>query len=84
MGFLVTPIALFLTNTYVFAWDALLELSNQVLPKRKKGHVVPEGHPGCGGNWPEFIPPGEGDSRCACPALNALANHGAAYNTFSD
>ncbi|KAJ7452007.1 Chloroperoxidase, partial [Mycena latifolia] len=25
---------------------------------------------------PEYIPPGVGDSRSACPALNALANHG--------
>ncbi|KAF8352012.1 Chloroperoxidase [Amanita rubescens] len=66
MVFLLTPIALFFNNTYVFTWDALLELSNQVLPKRKKGHVVPE----------EYIAPKEGDSRCACPALNALANHG--------
>ena len=84
MVFLLTPIALFFNNTYVFTWDALLELSNQVLPKRKEGHVVPEGHPGSGGKWPEYIAPKEGDSRCACPALNALANHGADYNTFSD
>ncbi|KAF8719041.1 hypothetical protein AX14_011541 [Amanita brunnescens Koide BX004] len=38
--------------------------------------MVAEGHPGHGGKWPEFIPPKDGDSRCACPALNALANHG--------
>ncbi|KAK2460835.1 hypothetical protein APHAL10511_007305 [Amanita phalloides] len=76
MVFLITPVARFFDNTFVFTWDALLELSNLVLPKRKEGHVVPEGHPGFGGQWPEYIPPGEGDSRSACPALNALANHG--------
>jgi len=45
-------------------------------PKKKIGYVVPEGHPGFGGIWPEFIPPKDGDSRSACPALNAMANHG--------
>jgi len=84
MVFLITPIARFLNNTYIFTWDALLELSNQVLPKRKEGHVVPEGHPGFGGIWPEYIPPNEGDSRCCCPGLNAFANHGADNNVFSD
>ncbi len=84
MVFLITPIARFFNNTYIFTWDALLELTNQVLPKRKEGHVVPEGHPGFGGNWPEYIPPKEGDSRCCCPGLNAFANHGTDYNMFSD
>ena len=77
MVFLITPVAHFFTNVYVFTWDAALELTNLVLPKRKMGHVVLEGHPGFGGEWPEFKPPQDGDSRCACPALNALANHGA-------
>ncbi|KAF8352008.1 Chloroperoxidase [Amanita rubescens] len=76
MVFLITPIARFFNNTYIFTWDALLELTNQVLPKRKEGHVVPEGHPGFGGIWPEYIPPKDGDSRCCCPGLNAFANHG--------
>jgi hypothetical protein len=60
----------------VLAWDIALVLGNAVLPKRKKGQCVPPGHPGAGGEWPEFVPPKEGDSRCACPALNAMANHG--------
>jgi hypothetical protein len=77
MVFLITPIARFFNNAYVFTWDAMLELSNQVLPKRKVGQVVIEGHAGFAGKWPEFIPPKDGDSRSACPALNALANHGA-------
>ncbi|KAF8635726.1 hypothetical protein AX15_000342 [Amanita polypyramis BW_CC] len=76
MVFLITPIAHFFDNTFVFTWDALLELANLVLPKRKEGHVVLEGHPGFGGKWPEYISPKDGDSRSACPALNALANHG--------
>jgi hypothetical protein len=48
------------------------------------GHVTPEGEPGAGGNWPEYIPPKEGDSRCCCPALNALANHGESYDSPSN
>ncbi|KAG1722647.1 Chloroperoxidase, partial [Suillus paluster] len=44
--------------------------------QRRIGHVTPEGHPGYGGHWPEFRFPQETDSRCACPALNAMANHG--------
>ena len=79
MVFLITPVAHFFTGVYVFTWDAALELTNLVLPKRKVGRVVLEGHPGFGGEWPEFKPPQEGDSRCACPALNALANHGAGH-----
>ncbi|KAH9854619.1 chloroperoxidase-like protein [Lenzites betulinus] len=57
-------------------WDVLLTLFNHVVPKRSVGRVVKEGRAGFGGKWPEYIPPGEGDSRCSCPALNALANHG--------
>ena len=79
MVFLITPVAHFFNNAYVFTWDAVLELTNLVLPKRKVGRVVLEGHPGFGGAWPEFKPPQDGDSRCACPALNALANHGAGH-----
>jgi hypothetical protein len=44
--------------------------------KRKVGRVTPKGQPGEGGVWPEYIPPRKGDSRCSCPALNAMANHG--------
>jgi len=59
-----------------FTWDMGLTVVNIVTPNRREGHVTPEGHPGFGGKWPEYIPPGEGDSRCSCPALNAMANHG--------
>ncbi|KAJ8517165.1 heme-thiolate peroxidase [Pleurotus djamor] len=64
------------TTAWILGWDVVLTLCNVVLPQRKIGHVTPKGKPGEGGKWPEFVPPKEGDSRCACPALNAMANHG--------
>ncbi|KAH7915896.1 Chloroperoxidase [Hygrophoropsis aurantiaca] len=68
------------TNTFfdagIISWDVLLTLLNLVQRKRREKHVTPEGHPGYGGHWPEFRPAQEGDSRCSCPALNAMANHG--------
>jgi len=60
----------------VLVWDVSLTLINLVTPNRKVEHVTPKGHPGADGVWPEFIAPKEGDSRCCCPALNAMANHG--------
>ncbi|KAF8902549.1 heme-thiolate peroxidase [Gymnopilus junonius] len=74
--FLVTPIYRTLQNLVVFSWDFILATLNLLTPKRKIGHVIPEGHPGAGGKWPEYVAPREGDSRCSCPALNAMANHG--------
>ncbi|KAG6810652.1 hypothetical protein H0H92_010915 [Tricholoma furcatifolium] len=65
-----------LCRIYVAVWDIGLTLINLVTPKRKVGQVTPAGHPGADGKWPEYIPPKEGDSRCCCPALNAMANHG--------
>ena len=58
------------------SWDLSLSVVNFIIPARHEGKVTPEGHPGFGGKWPEFVPPKEGDSRCSCPALNAMANHG--------
>lgn len=58
-------------------WDLALILYNLVAPERDVGKVTPAGCPGAGGKWPEYIAPKEGDSRCSCPALNAMANHGA-------
>jgi len=60
----------------LFTWDASLTVINVITPKKKQGHVVPKGCPGFGGKWPEYIAPNKDDSRCSCPALNALANHG--------
>jgi hypothetical protein len=60
----------------VFLWDLSLTLINLVTPNRAVGKVTLEGHPGFGGKWPEYIPPKEGDSRCSCPGMNAMANHG--------
>ncbi|KAL4061672.1 Chloroperoxidase [Scleroderma citrinum] len=70
--------AIYKTYLYsgIFTWDALLALLNLVRFNRPVGKVTPEGHPGYGGYWPEHRPPQEGDSRCSCPALNAMANHG--------
>jgi len=63
-----------LLRTGVF--DTAYTLTNLVAPSRKVGEVTPAGCPGAGGKWPEYIPPRDGDSRCSCPALNAMANHG--------
>ena len=74
--FLLTPIYRIFQNLFVFTWDFGLTLLNLVLPNRKVGHVTPVGKPGAGGVWPPYVPSQEGDSRCSCPALNAMANHG--------
>jgi hypothetical protein len=63
-----------LASTFVV--DAGVTLYNVVTPQLPKGSVIPPGHPGHGGQWPEFQPAKEGDSRSPCPALNAMANHG--------
>jgi len=63
-------------NLFVFLWDAVLAICNLLAPKHKPGHVVPPHAPGHNLKWPEFVPPKEGDSRSACPMLNAMANHG--------
>ncbi|KAH9053581.1 Cloroperoxidase [Lactarius vividus] len=60
----------------LMSWDFSLAIINIFTFKRKIGKVTPKGTPGEGGVWPEYIPPREGDSRCSCPALNAMANHG--------
>jgi len=74
--FIVTPVLKVVQDLCVFTWDFGLVLVNAVTPSRKIGHVTPEGTPGAGGKWPEYVAPKEGDSRCSCPALNAMANHG--------
>jgi hypothetical protein len=66
----------FFSDVALLTWDTGLTLANLVIPNRREGKVTPEGHPGFDGKWPEFISPKEGDSRCSCPALNAMANHG--------
>lgn len=65
-----------LTDLAVIAWDNAIALLNLVTPNYKEGTVVPVGAPGHGGKWPEYVAPKEGDSRSACPMLNAMANHG--------
>ena len=61
-----------LTDLFVMTWDLWLAALNILLPKHKAGHVVPAGVPGHNGKWPKYIAPGEGDSRSACPMLNAM------------
>ncbi|KAG0702216.1 Chloroperoxidase [Suillus ampliporus] len=75
MGF-VSSVSHFVFDVGIVSWDVLLTLLNLVRRKRRIGHVTPEGHPGYGRHWPEFRSPQETDSRCACPALNAMANNG--------
>lgn len=65
-----------LTDLAVITWDNALFLLNLVSPNLKKGEVVPKGCPGHGKKWPAYVAPTDGDSRSACPMLNALANHG--------
>ena len=60
----------------VATWDLYLAFLNVVSPSRKVGHVTLAGHPDFDGKWPEYVTPKEGDSRSACPGLNAMANHG--------
>ncbi|KAL1707752.1 Chloroperoxidase [Schizophyllum commune] len=57
-------------------WDIYLNIANLLTPNAKPGRLIPSGMPGAGGKWPEFVPSKAGDSRCSCPALNAMANHG--------
>ncbi|KAJ7743576.1 hypothetical protein B0H16DRAFT_1664123 [Mycena metata] len=52
-----------LHTVYLFTWDTGIAVANLIAPTRKWGAIVPRGNPE------------EGDSRCCCPALNALANH---------
>jgi len=74
--FLVSILSTVVQILYIFTWDFLLTLINIVRFNRRKGHVTPRGAPGVGGKWPAYVAPKVGDSRSACPALNALANHG--------
>ncbi|THH08875.1 heme-thiolate peroxidase [Bondarzewia mesenterica] len=60
----------------ILTWDFGLFIYNLFAPLRVPGKVTPVGHPGAGGKWPEYVAPKEGDSRCSCPAMNTLANHG--------
>jgi len=63
-------------NLVVFVWDNTCAILNLVTPKLEPGNVVPQGAPGHGQKWPPYVPPKAGDSRSACPMLNAMANHG--------
>ncbi|KAJ3478834.1 heme-thiolate peroxidase [Meripilus lineatus] len=76
LSVIFSKIAKLFGAVFFFSWDATLALLNLIIPNYKPHAVVAAGSPGHGGLWPEYVPPKEGDSRCSCPALNALANHG--------
>ncbi|KZM20048.1 uncharacterized protein EKO05_0009824 [Ascochyta rabiei] len=65
-----------LVDLSVMTWDFGLFLANLLLPAHPPNKVIAAGIPGHAGKWPEYTPPREGDSRSACPMLNAMANHG--------
>jgi len=60
------------TDLFVMTWDLWLAALNILLPKHKSGQVVAAGVPGHNGKWPEYVAPRKGDSRSACPMLNAM------------
>ncbi|KAH9903475.1 chloroperoxidase-like protein [Cubamyces lactineus] len=68
---LVSTVQGVLTYASMFLLDLLFTLCNLLTPNKPLGDVVPGG-----GQWPQYIPPRQGDSRCSCPALNVMANHG--------
>ncbi|KAJ7292000.1 Chloroperoxidase [Mycena rebaudengoi] len=72
----LTKVATFFQIFSIFALDVWLTFINLVTPKQKIGSVIAHGNPGAGGKWPAYVAPQKGDSRSACPALNAMANHG--------
>ncbi|KAM0721935.1 hypothetical protein Q7P37_002860 [Cladosporium fusiforme] len=76
MGVITQKITKIIMELMVMTWDLGLAALNLVLPKREYGNVVPAGVPGHHGRWPAYVAPREGDSRSACPMLNAMANHG--------
>jgi hypothetical protein len=65
-----------LLKIYILSWDIPITLLNIVLPQRPVGKVIRKGYPGFDGRWPEYVPRKQSDSRCSCPAINAMANHG--------
>jgi hypothetical protein len=66
----------FFIKIFILFWDFSLFILNFLTPSLKPGQIVPPHTPGHNLAWPEYVPPKDGDSRSACPMLNALANHG--------
>ena len=48
-------------NLVVFVWDNGCAAANVVTPKLEPGEVIPAGCPGHHGQWPEYVPPKEGE-----------------------
>ncbi|TCD65706.1 hypothetical protein EIP91_002282 [Steccherinum ochraceum] len=76
LGGLFSTLQNIVVSTGVFIWDFFLAIFNLITPNHPSNRVVPQGYAGAGGLWPKYVPAGPGDSRCSCPALNAMANHG--------
>ena len=76
MGGILNKIMSLVIDIFVIIWDFGLFILNILTPSLKPGHVVPPNAEGHNLVWPDYIPPKSGDSRSACPMLNAMANHG--------
>ena len=75
MGVLNKIVGVFI-DILVIVWDLGLFVLNILTSSLKPGHVVPLNAAGNNLAWPDYVPPKVGDSRSACPMLNAMANHG--------
>ncbi|RDW82870.1 hypothetical protein BP6252_03982 [Coleophoma cylindrospora] len=73
---LLNLISGFFINMFVFVWDWSIFILNILTPTLKSGYIVPSHAVGHNLTWPKYVPPKDGDSRSACPMLNAMANHG--------
>jgi hypothetical protein len=62
-----------LTYLRIALWDVALTVLNVVMPAPA---VVNLEAGDSGSLWPTYEPAKPTDSRCSCPALNAMANHG--------
>ena len=72
------------TDLFVMTWDLWLAALNIILPQRKSGHVVAAGVPGHNGKWPQYVAPRKGDSRSACPMLNAMVRRSLGHTPLLD
>lgn len=81
-GGIVSSTQSLLLTTGLILWDLILTVLNLILPSLPANRVVAQGKLGANGAWPKYIPPGNGASRCSCPALNAMANHGGCNALF--
>lgn len=74
MGAITQKLTKVFIDLFVMTWDLYLAVLNLILPKHKPGRVIQPGCPGHKGHWPEYVAPKKGDSRSACPMLNAMVS----------